>query len=319
MIAHADTVREPSFQNQIEFNQDKTLLLGPGVADDKGGVVVALYGLRLFLEKTPAPLFNIEFISSPNEEVGSTGFIEDLQTSGKTSQYILGFEPSPHTGEVITSRHGNRWYEIEIIGKEAHSGRANGEEINAAHELCEKITAIVALKKKYPNVKINIGSIETSHQNFNIVCGKILARLDIRFLSEADAVAIDKDIVSLLEKPLLFCNKGEPAITHYRICDHCPPLEKNPESESLIDVHLKNLSQIELKNSNQMHGSGASDSCHATHKQAITIDGLGPIGGHLHTTKEFVILESIETRAKAYALLLEEINLRYKKLTSSSS
>ena len=93
LITHADTVFEPE-SGFLKFSEsaDSSQLLGPGVGDDKGGIVIALAGLRKLLQGGDKLLFSVRFVVSPNEEVGSPGYEETFKSFGKDSVMALGFE-----------------------------------------------------------------------------------------------------------------------------------------------------------------------------------------------------------------------------------
>ena len=52
----------------------------------------------------------------------------------------FGLEPALDNGSIIHQRRGNRWYEINVEGREAHAGRSYGTHANAAHDLAAKPT-----------------------------------------------------------------------------------------------------------------------------------------------------------------------------------
>ena len=49
------------------------------------------------------------------------GFIPVYQEYANDTLFALGFEPALSNGSIICKRRGNRWYEIEVTGREAHA------------------------------------------------------------------------------------------------------------------------------------------------------------------------------------------------------
>jgi glutamate carboxypeptidase len=72
LIAHADTVFEPaSGFTAFSLDEDGKIARGPGVADDKGGLVIGIAALKKYMERNPGkPVMSIRFISAPSEEDG---------------------------------------------------------------------------------------------------------------------------------------------------------------------------------------------------------------------------------------------------------
>ena len=160
LIAHSDTVFEQSHPFQkLKISSDKKTATGPGVIDGKGGIVVALEGLRKFLATSEGrPKYSLRLIISPSEEVGSPGFHDTLKEFSQDSLMVLGFEPSLIDDSIIEGRRGNRWYLVEVEGREAHAGRGHREGINACHDLSTRIADLSKLTNYKKNVTLKCRS-----------------------------------------------------------------------------------------------------------------------------------------------------------------
>ena len=122
LVMHADTVLSTVDAGSFSFDKkDPRRAFGSGIIDNKGGIVVALSGVRKFLESTKKLKLGLRIICSPNEEVGSVGFLDIYKSLSKDAALVLGFEPGLSNGSIVHSRRGNRWYTIKVIGREAHA------------------------------------------------------------------------------------------------------------------------------------------------------------------------------------------------------
>lgn len=143
---HMDTVYPPNspFQTcRIEGSN----LIGPGVADMKGGLVVLYLALAAF-EKTHPDLGWITIIN-PDEEIGSPGSRTLWKEQAKEVSLALLFEPSFSDGAIVTARKGSMNFHLTVSGTPAHAGRdfRKGKSaikaislfINEAYILSEKI------------------------------------------------------------------------------------------------------------------------------------------------------------------------------------
>ncbi|WP_034720581.1 M20/M25/M40 family metallo-hydrolase [Bacteriovorax sp. DB6_IX] len=119
----SDTVFKQEDNFPIRKEGDR--IYGPGIVDNKAGMIVILRGLIHLLANSKGKNFQygLRVICSPNEETGSNGFLDIFKNLARNSDIVLGFEPAYGEGHIINGRKGNRWYEIEIEGKKAHSGR----------------------------------------------------------------------------------------------------------------------------------------------------------------------------------------------------
>lgn len=301
-IVHADTVFDPSSSFQkFTVSEDKNIAKGPGVVDDKGGIIVAIEGLKRFLRERK-PSFNIVFLSSPSEEIGSPGLIETFRGLGEKAWMVLGFESALENGSIIESRRGDRWYKIQVTGKEAHAGRAHKNGINACQALSNILSSVSKLTNYKKDVTVSIGRMEGGKDKYNIVCGEAAAKIDTRFTTLPDGMNLHKDIEKILSD-----SKVAGAKTRYEIEDDCPPFSSTKNTKPFIKKYLSILQEIEGRKILAENSGGTADSNYFSKEGAIIIDGLGPVGGKMHTNEEFVILSTLETRAKALNVFLKSL------------
>jgi glutamate carboxypeptidase len=295
-VMHADTVFEPSspFQKIIELDDNK--LRGPGVIDDKGGIVVTYLALKEFLATNSKPKYSIRILVSPNEELGSPGFGNMFKKYSTDSFMVLGIEPS-HENGIVHSRKGNIWYEIEVTGKEAHAGRHHEDGINACQILADKITQLEQLTDYKTGVTLSIGHMEGGQDKFNIVCGKAKAKLDVR----TPSLQLRKETMTQIEQIL----KGK--LVKFIINDDTLPFSMNHASEKYIERYLELIRQVEGKRPAAHSSGGVGDTNHFSREGVIIIDGLGPMGEEVHTENEFILLKTIDSRAKVLSLFLKEV------------
>lgn len=309
LVSHSDTVMTTEQTGRFTKSADGKTARGSGVIDNKGGLVVALEGIRHFLEAYGRPQrFSLRFIISPNEETGSVGFQQRFRELTTDSAVILGFEPALDDGSIVESRRGNRWYQIEIEGQEAHAGRCRGEQINAAHDLALKIAKLQKLNRPKQGSAVNIAQIQGGRDRFNVVCGQISAKLDTRFTSFRTRDALHKKIESILLKPAVRSKvTGRESKTTYTIEDDCPPFSTTRESTKFLKLYLKQISLIEGRRVGSEKAGGAGDVNYMSRIGTVVFDGLGPVGGKMHTQDEFIHLGSLGTRALALAEFLHQL------------
>ncbi len=307
-VSHSDTVlANDAFSTPFRVDAITGRAYGSGVIDNKGGVVVLLEGLRKYLSSLVGekPHFSLRVLISPNEEAGSAGFLDLYASFAESSACVLGFEPALENGSIIESRRGNRWYQIHIRGREAHAGRCRGEQVNAAHELAMKIVKLHELHRPEEGVAVNIAQIEGGRDRFNVVCGEARAKLDVRFASFASRDALHSEIERIFSTSHVpRANDGLEASCRYTIDDDCPPFSRTNASRKAIDFYLRTIEEIEGTRPQAEKAGGAGDVNYMSKANIAVLDGLGPVGGGMHTTDEFIVLSSLSTRAQALAEFL---------------
>jgi glutamate carboxypeptidase len=317
-VCHADVVLGIEIVGAYRKDSDGLRAQGPGVIDNKGGVVVALEGLRLYLKKLQAagkkPALSLRFVSSPNEEAGSPGFQNQYALYARDSKIVLGFEPALDNGSIIESRRGNRWYDVRILGQEAHAGRCKGEEINAAHDAAKKITRLSRLNHLKNGISVNVGQIKGGRERYNVVCGMVEMKIDARFSTFAARERLHKQIEHILLRPVSGASTtGSFSKTTYTIADDCPPFASTLASRHLLKGYLSKIKEIEGRKIRAEKAGGAGDVNYMSALGVVVLDGLGAVGGHMHTENEFIFLPSLSTRAVALSAFLERIEKKSQK------
>lgn len=311
LIVHADTVFEPEANfSEFKLLEDKNWAQGPGVIDNKGGIVVMLQGLEDYLKDHPKPRYTLRVLSSPNEEVGSAPFVKNFKRYGEESSLVLSFEPSLDDGSIVTSRRGNRWFHIQTLGREAHAGRAFKDGVNACVELGILGTKISQLTDFKKDLTLNIGRIDGGQDKFNIVCGKAHMKVDTRFSSVKVRDGMQKNIDLIVrESNARQLKRGIKDATTYEIVDDSPPYGPERNTEKYVALYTKEIEKIEERKVAAKSSGASADANYLGRPDLVILDGLGPTGKDMHTLTEAIYLPSLSTRAKAFTEFLKKVEL----------
>jgi glutamate carboxypeptidase len=303
-VSHSDTVLPFT-----GLQRDGDRWIASGAIDNKGGLTVALAGLREYLQNDKKENLSLRFVCAPNEEMGSVHWISRYKELSQDTWMALGFEPALDDGSIVHARRGNRWYQIRITGKEAHAGRSYGEHVNAAHELAWKVHRMQKLTNYLRHRSVNVGHISGGRDRFNVVCGHAEAKLDVRFLTFRDRDKLHRRIVRILERKRhpSTCGRYLPETT-YEIMDDCPPFAPSYSSRKWIKAYVNSIAAVEKAKPQSKLAGGAGDVNHFSRPGVIVLDGLGPIGGNMHTEQEFLHVPSLGTRSLALANFLRTIS-----------
>lgn len=310
LLAHSDTVfAAKSGFSKFERVTDEEAT-GPGVIDDKGGIVVAIEAMKKYLYENPTPPYSIRLVVSPSEEIGSPGFHQLFEQFSLSSIAVLGLEPALDQGDIVSSRKGDRWYEVTVKGREAHAGRSHEQGVNACHELAMKIDALQKLTNYKKGVTVTVAAIKSSHDKFSIVCGEASMRVDLRFSDLKSRDKLVKSVEAILSKQYVKAKSdGAKATTDWVIVDDPVPYPEEAETKTIVDVYKKVIFDIEGKRIEAKKSGGTSDINYFYRPGLILLDGLGAIGSGMHTREEKIQLKSLLTRAEALAKLIQAVSL----------
>jgi len=307
LVCHSDTVNTNDQRRRIICETKGSRLIGPGVLDDKSGMVTLLEFLKLYITEDP-PQFDLAVVSSPNEEIGSPGFTEIFHNVGRRSFLVIGFEPGTSSGHVISRRNGNRWYKILIKGKGGHAGRFEPGKVNALHELSCKISRLHELNDFKRQMSINLSRVETESRSYNTISDVATAYIDVRFSNLADRAYIHDRLMEVLNSQNVFCPATQMACdATYEIEDDCPPLAQNQKATVYLDMFRESYRDLWKEDIHEVASEGASDLNYFSHQDNVVFDGLGGVGGRMHCVDEWVEVDSISKRARALGAFFKEL------------
>jgi glutamate carboxypeptidase len=295
LLGHHDTVFAMGTAAFRPFRRDETRCYGPGVADMKGGVAVALHTARLLAEG-PRPFGLLEVVSVPDEESRnggppSGGRLLDMDA-------VLCLECGRPNGEVVSRRKGARWFRIHATGRAAHAGEAPWEGRNAAIALAHEALRIARLHGAREELTLQITGLDAG-EGLNTVPSSGSLTADLRAWSEAD-------LAWALEQALAY-GDHEGVELSYEDLGGPPPLERTDRVGLLAEVAIALGAEIGHVFGETAAG-GVSDGSWTASQGIPTLDGLGPVGGEDHTPWEYIETESLAPRCGVVAGLVAAVD-----------
>jgi glutamate carboxypeptidase len=323
LIGHLDTVFEPD-NPFTGFRREGNRGIGPGVGDDKGGVVVILAALRAMQAAGALRDADIEVVlTGDEEEVGSPVEVAraDLVAAGRRADVALDFENlARRDGRDMGSvarRSSNVWT-LTVRGETGHSSGIFSESMGdgAVFELA-RIVAAFRNELPEPNLTFNVGLVGGGEQaafdasksrvsasgKDNIVPGVALARGDFRTLSAEQTKRVGEKMRAIVARHL---PRTEASI---EIEEHYPPMAPTAGNRALLaqlnavnrDLGLPEMGELDPLS------RGAGDISFV----AADVDGLagmGVAGSGSHAAGESADLDSIPRQAKRAAVLMTRLS-----------
>ncbi|WP_339692374.1 M20/M25/M40 family metallo-hydrolase [uncultured Parasphingorhabdus sp.] len=324
LIGHLDTVFELDSPFQT-FVRDGEQAEGPGVGDDKGGMVVMLSALHAMHAAGILQDANIEIVLTGDEEDVSDPLEiarADLIAAGKRADVALDFEglvidEGKDMGS-IARRSSNSWT-LTTSGKTGHSSLIfNAEYGDGAVNEMARILAAFRTQLPEPNLTFNTGIVvggaaaaleddslkAAASGKTNIIPSIAMARGDFRTLSEEQTQRTRKRMQAIVDAHLpgtdakiVFDPGGYPSM---------PPTDGNRTllaklNEVNADLGLPQMPALDPVK------RGAGDISFV----AGDVDGLAGLGTYSrgdHAPGETVDLDSIRRQAKRAAILMTRLS-----------
>jgi glutamate carboxypeptidase len=301
MIGHIDTVFEPGTVQRRPYRTDDKRAYGPGVSDEKGGVVEGVYALQILHDLAFTNFGKIVFLMETSEERGSPGTRALIGRLLKDADVELNLEPGDLPDTLTVWRKGSTNFHIEVKGRAAHAGIAPQDGRNAALELIHQLAGLDAFPKSGDGITVNL-TVMHAGTRANIIPEDAWADVNVRVRDKADFARVEQVLRKNAETTVIPDTKvtvsgGE----------GFPPLPNNAATDRLA-VRAQQIYAGIGRTLAAGGNGGASESALAADAGVAALDGLGPVGGGFHSDKEFLELDTVTPRLYLLTTLLIDLS-----------
>jgi glutamate carboxypeptidase len=288
LLGHHDTVFPSGTARERPFTVDGDFARGPGVADMKGGLVVAGQVVRL-LAGHPESYGHIELVSVPDEELREGAF----RTLDRLRDFdaVLCMECGRPGNGVVTARKGGQWISIAADGLAAHAGVAAGRGRSALLAACHEVLRAAELDGTRDGLSVN-PTLLSAGEVLNSVPSHAAIRIDVRGWRADDLDWAVAEVGRFGDHPGIRM-RLDPGV-------RVPPLERSAAVEGLFNVAAGIAAALGTPIVEVATG-GVSDASWTADLGIPTLDGLGPIGEDDHSPAERIVVSSIADRVALVA------------------
>ncbi|NDV18716.1 M20/M25/M40 family metallo-hydrolase [Pseudodesulfovibrio sp. JC047] len=288
LCGHMDTVFPPDDGFDC-FRPEGDTIIGPGVIDMKGGLVVGIYALKALDTAGLLDHMPITFVFNSDEEIGSPNSQALIIEEARKAAAAFVFECSGPGGKVVTARKGKISFILNVQGKAGHSGNLSGPKASAILEMAHQTIRLEALNDAAKGISLNVGLVEGGIGP-NTVAPSASAKIECRYWHEEDGVLLQKAIEQSAASPTIPGTQ----CSLQRIPGR-PTMETSPAITKLFDIVAKAGADLNIAVQESARG-GVSDANFIANAGTPVIDGLGPTGGKDHSHNEYMLTRSLTER-----------------------
>lgn len=303
LMAHMDTVFGDGTVAARAFRVDGERAYGPGVMDDKGGIVMGLYAIKLLQQMKFTDFAQITLLVNTNEETSSKGSRTLIETLARQHDATLSLEPGRAADGLVVWRKGTAELAIDVKGKSAHAGVAPQDGRNAAMEAAHQMLQMGQLGDSAKLTTVNF-TVFQSGERTNVIPNAASVRGDMRATDPTEFERVEKAMARLASTHLIEGTEVATTLTR-----GMPPMPLVPRTEALAARAQAIYGELGLRLT--MEGSGgAGDANYASGAGAAALDGFGIVGGNIHTEAEYAELGSIAPRLYLLTRMIMELSAK---------
>ena len=303
LIGHIDTVFGPGTVAKRPFTIDGDKARGPGVSDEKGGVVEGLYAMTLLNQLKFDGYGKVTLLIETSEERGSPGTRALIERVLKDADVEFNLEPGDPPDALTVWRKGSATWHVEVEGRAAHAGVAPQDGRNAIVELMHQLQTEDAMPHSGAGRTVNVTTIQGGTRA-NIIPDHAEAQINVRVRENGDFDKVEDALQAAAKTTVIPDTKvkvwHEPAY---------PPLPNNASTDDLA-ARAQALYAPLGRNLGTAGNGGASESALAHAHGVPALDGLGPVGGGFHSDEEYLDLTSLTPRLYLLTKLIMDVSAK---------
>ena len=300
ILGDLDTAFPPGAVARFSFRVADGCAYGPGVADMKGGLVVAIHALRALAETGLEGPGEVVCVWSADEQAGSLTARAVIEAAARAADWAFCLECAREGGQLMGSRAQIGVGLLEVAGREAHAGSAYAQGASAIEAMARKITAIHALTDPAREIYLNVGTVQGGWRR-SVVAGRAEGTIDVRTPGPeawSEVAAALQAIAARVDVP------GTAGAL--RLASHRPGVPWTADTDRLLGLAREVGAVLGIPIA-ALRSPAAGSSAFVGPLGVPCLDGMGPAGGGLMTDQERVVVATLPERAALLAGMLHAL------------
>lgn len=300
LLAHMDTVYPDGIAAARPLRVEGDRILGPGTADMKAGLLAGIYAMEALCALDRRPFGQVTLLFTSDEETGSAESRPLIEAAARRCDAALVLEAARASGAIVAARKGVTEYTFTVQGRAAHAGVEPEKGRNALLAMAHLIVALQGLNGQIPDVTVNAG-VARGGTRVNVVPESATLEVEARAFDPDGLARIDERI-----RALAATSPVPDTVIALAARAGFPPMPRTAATERLASM-ARAIAEVLGFGLEAVSTGGASDASLVAGVGIPVLDGLGPIGGDDHSSREWVSLASIVPRTTLLGALIARI------------
>ena len=301
LLSHLDTVHPlgtGGASGPLAFRREgsgaEERAYGPGICDMKGGAFLSIAAVGAILAAGATTRLPVTVLLTSDEEVGSPSTRDLIEAEARRHEVVLIPEPARSDGGVVWGRYAIARFALEAVGRPSHAGARPAEGRSAIREMAHQVLAIEAMSGE--DATTSVGVIQGGAW---VNCVPTVCRAESLSMAKRQ-----RDLDALIARMLALKPKTSDIRLTVRLTCTRPVWEPDDAVRALHAKAEAVARAIGLGPLPASSAGGGSDGNFTGAMGIPTLDGLGVLGGGIHTTEEHLLVSSLVPRARLLAGLL---------------
>ncbi len=303
LLAHMDTVYLDGTAAKQPFRVDGDRAYGAGIADDKGGMVVALHATRLLLASGFRDFARLTVAFTADEEKGSPGSRDLIRRLASEHDAVFSFEGTGVARETIrTATSGVSRFHVTIAGKASHAGVAPEAGVNALVEAADLVLRTQDIDDRARGLRFT-WTVERAGDVDNVVPDRATLTADVRYRREADFAEAEAKLRERAARQRLPGARIDIVAARGR-----PPLAPTDVSRRIAAQAVAIYAEIGATLVESGPTGGGTDAAYAAQANGAVVESMGLPGAGAHSNDdEYVRIDRIPARLYLAARLMQDV------------
>lgn len=305
VMGHMDTVYPRGTLKTMPFRIDGNRAYGPGILDMKGGIAIVLHAIEMLNARGFKDYGSITVFFNSDEEKGSFGSRDLIQTIAAQSDYVISLESTGRDITFLPKASGINYIQVDFKGRAAHVAQASAG-VNALVEASDFVMRTLDINNPAAEIGFNWTVIKGGTPGItNAIPDAVTLNGDLRVGLNQQVDEVDHLLRVRAQSPRISGSEISVGVTRGR-----PAYNANEGGMDMIQRMIRYYKELGIDATfSNTRIQGGSDAAYAALSGKPVLENAGLQGNGAHNSgAEYVYLDRVAETIYANARLIMSLS-----------